>query len=215
MSPCVCIADRARKRDLLITRADGHLRRESPGLLRKARSGLHTGGSSRMDPTTCYSMKAKIMLNSKNTFSKPANGNEVARRARGRVVGTLVGLLGTLLVPAMAHASAYGYEYWKAFEVAGYPVPGGQLFHAIEGRGLHIDVEGANFVSAGNLCEASVRFTWGNGAQSYKTGIKSGCSHVGQWKIRFNRNVPKGSACAELWTKNWRHRVARQCHYVS
>jgi hypothetical protein len=126
----------------------------------------------------------------------------------------LLGLLGTLLVPAMAHASAVGIEYWKAFEVAGYPIPGGQLTHLIEGKGTHIDEEGANYASASNLCDSSIKFTWGNGAQSYKTPVRSACSRVNQWKYKFDKNVPKGSACAELWVKNWKHRVARQCHYV-
>lgn len=119
------------------------------------------------------------------------------------------------VVPATSHASAGGYEYWGAFVWKDIPIAKGQLYHYISGKGQHISWEAANFGSVGNLCDTSVKFTWGYGAQSYAGNIHTGCSHVGQWKYSFNRNVPRGSACAELWMHGWRKMVARQCHFVS
>jgi hypothetical protein len=120
-----------------------------------------------------------------------------------------------LAVPMQSFASAYGYQYWGGFNFEGLRIPGGQLYHAIQGKGRHIDVEGANFGAAGNLCDSSVRFTYGNGAQHVDSDIHRGCSHVGQWKYRMNMNVPGGQACAELWVQNWRKKITKQCHYVS
>ena len=113
-----------------------------------------------------------------------------------------------------AEARAYGIEYFGVREVGGYKIPSGQLAHLIEGKGFRIDTDGANFGVAGNLCEPSVRFTYGNGAVRVDGNVHRGCSAVGQWKYSMNRNVPRGSACAELWAQNWTRFVAKQCHYV-
>ncbi len=39
---------------------------------------------------------------------------------------------------APANATASGYEYWSPFTFNGITVPGGQLFHRIEGRGQRV-----------------------------------------------------------------------------
>lgn len=136
-----------------------------------------------------------------------------------RVVAALLASTGLVVTPIAASANAYGIEYWTAFratvEGIPIPVPKGQLFHGIQGKGSHIDVQGANYLSASNLCDASVRFTYGNNKQHVDSSVQSGCSLKGSWKYKMNFNVPRGSACAELWSKNWKLRVARQCHYVS
>lgn len=119
-----------------------------------------------------------------------------------------------LAVPLQSFAGASGYQYWGGFTFEGVYIPGGQLFHRIEGKGRHVDVDGANFGAGGNLCDSSVRFTYGNGARHVDGNVHKGCSHVGQWKYRMNLNVPGGQACAELWTQNWRKMVTKQCHYV-
>jgi hypothetical protein len=98
--------------------------------------------------------------------------------------------------------------------VKGFKLPGGQLSHTIWGRGYHIDKQEAIFVSIGNLCDSSVRFTYGNGRYNSRGGVHWGCSHVGRWRYRRDWNAPRGSACAELWAKNWRIKVATQCHYI-
>ena len=93
-------------------------------------------------------------------------------------------------------------------------IPAGQLYHYISGSGYHISWEGANFGSVGNLCDTSVRFTYGNGSYRYDGNVHWGCSHVGQWKYAFNWNAPRGSACAQLWVANWRRMITKQCHYI-
>lgn len=131
----------------------------------------------------------------------------------------LMTLASFAVTPALCRASASGYQYWGGFtaNVFGQAVgiPGGQLYHRISGHGSHVDWDGANFVSVGNLCDTTMKFTYGNGTAYINGGLHSGCSRVGQWKYTLNANVPRGSACAELWAKQWRVLVARQCHYVT
>jgi hypothetical protein len=127
------------------------------------------------------------------------------------------GLL-ALVVPATSLATAFGIQYWGAFTVnikgQSIGIPSGQLAHEINGKGLHINWDGANFGSVANLCDPSMKFTYGNGRYYVKGNVHWGCSHVGQWKYALNWNAPRGSACAELWEHDWQIRVARQCHYV-
>ena len=122
------------------------------------------------------------------------------------------------VVPATAGATAVGYQYWGGFtaNIGGQSVgiPAGQLTHIIRGSGYHVDWDGANFGSAGNLCDPSMRFTYGNGSQHIDGNVHWGCSHVGQWKYSIDRDMPRGDACAELWVKNWRRMITRQCHYI-
>ena len=121
-------------------------------------------------------------------------------------------------IPATSYASASGVQYWGAFNVniggQSVPIPSGQLVHVIDGSGYHINWDGANFASAANICDPSMRFTYGNGAYYLNGNVHLGCSRVGQWKYALNWNAPRGSACAELWANNWRVLVAKQCHYV-
>ena|SRR5687768_4325556 len=123
-----------------------------------------------------------------------------------------------LAVPATARASADGYQYWGAFTVniggQSVGIPSGQLYHAIEGAGYHINWDGANFISAATICDPSMRFTYGNGLYHLYGDVHWGCSNNGQWKYYLNWYAPRGEACAELWAKNWSVLVARQCHYV-
>jgi hypothetical protein len=133
------------------------------------------------------------------------------------VVAIVIAALTAL--PATSYASAYGIQYWGGFavNVGGQTVriPAGQLAHWISGKGLYVSWDGANFASVGNICDSSMRFTYGYGKLRLNGGMHSGCSHVGQWKYTINRNMPRGSACAELWAHDWRILVARQCHFVS
>lgn len=143
--------------------------------------------------------------------------NPLARR-RNRVLALVFALAAMALVPAAmpatSEASACGYQYWGSFVFRDIPIPKGQLTHCINGSGLHVNWDGANFASGGNLCDSSMRFTYGYGAQHVDGNVHWGCSHVGQWKYSINRNVPRGTACAELWIYNWQKMVTRQCHFV-
>ena len=123
-------------------------------------------------------------------------------------------LLALAVLPAAGHASAAGYQYWSPFTWNGITFPGGQLFHEINGSGNHVNWDGANFASAGNVCDSSMRFTYGGGAYYLNGNIHYGCSHVGQWKYTLNWNAPTGKACAELWAERWGKYITKQCHYV-
>jgi hypothetical protein len=146
------------------------------------------------------------MINSSgNFFSRP-------------LLSTIAMLVITLLVPAIGYASAYGYAYWGTTMWRDIPIPKGQLFHAIEGKGQHIDRQGGNYGAVGNLCDTSVRFTYGgkNGKWThyFDSDVRSGCSAGNNWKYAFNWKVPIGDACMELWMKKWAKMVVRQCHYI-
>jgi hypothetical protein len=121
--------------------------------------------------------------------------------------------------PAPAAASAYGYQYWggHSVEVQGVPIyiPGGQLYHEIDGAGLRVDQDGGDYISAGPLCDTGVRFTYGYGAYGFQGDIKWGCSDFNVWSYNYGGwTAPRGDACMELWAKEWRVLVARQCHYI-
>lgn len=121
--------------------------------------------------------------------------------------------------PGTSEASAYGIQYWGAFTVniggQSVGIPSGQLAHWISGKGLHVSWDGANFASASCIGDPSMRFTYGYGKEYINGNVHWGCSRVGQWKYTLNTNVPRGSACAELWGHDWRVLIARQCHFVS
>jgi hypothetical protein len=131
------------------------------------------------------------------------------------------------IVPAESQASAIGYRYWGGFAVnvsaggggvsASTPVrvPGGQLTHEISGNGLYVTWDAADYMSVGNLCEPSIRFTYGYGKVHIDGGVHPGCSHAGVWKYWMKRRMPQGTACAQLWIEGWRRMVTQQCHFVS
>jgi hypothetical protein len=127
-------------------------------------------------------------------------------------------------VPAMSDVNGWfgtptsGDQFWGGItmNIKGQAVgiPTGKPPHEITGSGAHIEWDYANFGSVGNLCDPSVRFTYGNGAHSFDGNVHWSCSHVGEWRYKVNFNAPRGDACVELWAKNWQILVAKQCHYV-
>ena len=89
-----------------------------------------------------------------------------------------VGVLTCLIVmvsPIATHASAVGIQYWGTFTVnvdgQSINIPSGQLTHEINGKGYHITWDGANFISAANLCDPSIHFTYGNGAYELRGNV--------------------------------------------
>lgn len=136
-------------------------------------------------------------------------------RVRHFALGGVLALALALVVPASSQASAYGIQYFGTRTIAGYTIPGGQLAHYISGSGQFVSWDGANFASAGNLCDSSIEFTYGYGSWVLKSSVHRGCSHVGQWKYSLNWHAPRGSACARLYVDDWRHYVTQQCHFVS
>src|SRR5690349_19021027 len=98
--------------------------------------------------------------------------------AKMLVVGVVV-LSSLIALPATSHATAIGIQYWGAFTVnihgQSVGIPSGQLTHEINGRGYHINWDGANFASAANLCDPSMRFTYGNGSRHFDGNVHWGC----------------------------------------
>ncbi len=121
-------------------------------------------------------------------------------------------------LPAASQASAYGLQFWGGFDfnIFGQTVrvPSGELYHEISGRGQHVSWDGAGFIAVGNLCDSSIRFSYGYHTQSFNSSVHWGCSHVGVWKYTLNRNVRRGTACAALWIYDWRRYITEQCHFV-
>lgn len=122
------------------------------------------------------------------------------------------------VAPGASQASAYGIEYWGGFDfnIFGQTVrvPGGQLAHTISGQGQYVSWDAANFLSVGNVCDSSIRFSYGYHTRWFNSSVHWGCSHVGAWKYSLRRNEPRGIACAALWIYDWRHYVTEQCHFV-
>ncbi len=81
-----------------------------------------------------------------------------------------------LALPATSNASACGIQYFGTHQFNGYTIPSGQLMHCISGSGYHVSWDGANFASAGNLCDASIEFTYGYGRWYLKSSVHRGCS---------------------------------------
>ena len=148
----------------------------------------------------------------------PLSWLRTTRRPLG-ALALLLALLAVSTMPSPAAASAGGFQYWGGFHVtiAGQSIriPAGQLYHYISGSGYRISWEGANYGSLGPLCDTSIRFTYGYGAYEFRGNVHWGCSLGNQWKYSFGGwRAPRGDVCAELWAKDWRVRVARQCHYI-
>lgn len=137
---------------------------------------------------------------------------------RRNLAATVAALAFMAIMPAVSHAGAAGIQYWGSFyaNVGGQNVliPSGQLGHEILGSGYYVSRDRGEFISGPVMCDPSMRFTYGNGSLSYRRSVHWGCSRNGRWDFYPARNMPRGSACAELWAKNWRVLVARQCHYI-
>ncbi len=125
-------------------------------------------------------------------------------------------------LPTAAHASAYGYEYWGGFtiDVRGVPIgiPAGQLFGAVEGKGLRVDRAGGDFLTyTRSICNwhIDVDFLDRNGKLSRRIQGSDhySCNNVGVEKYAVNQTVPEGRACIRLYT-NFRYHVASVCHSI-
>ncbi len=139
---------------------------------------------------------------------------QVGVRVRRFVLGGALSTAVALAIPAASQASACGIQYFGTHQFQGYTIPSGQLFHCISGSGYHVSWDGANFASAGNLCDASIEFTYGYGRWYLKSSVHRGCSHVGQWKYALNTREPRGTACARLYVYSWRKYITQQCHFI-
>ena len=123
---------------------------------------------------------------------------------KGFIAIALVAMI-AIASPMTTRASAAGYAFW----------PGGKLFHAIEGSGTSVKYDGASYQATYPVCDTSIRFTSGGGTASFRSDVRWGCSPYNSWKYDFGGwKAPRGSACAELWSGNWRTKLATQCHAI-
>jgi len=126
--------------------------------------------------------------------------------------------------PGTTSANAVGQQEWGGFTVplpkTGIPIgiPAGTLTHTIVGKGTYIKWEEAHYRSYAPLCDTQMRYTYGNKTKIMYDDIHRGCFIAGAWSHSPNQSLPRGSACAELWTKVLQPGggvvVARQCHYI-
>lgn len=117
--------------------------------------------------------------------------------------------------------SAKGYEFVPAFEYSfrglTIPVPGGQIYHRIDGNGLRIDYETMTYTAPANICNYRVdyqnRDMNGNIVFTHSNGDHLGCQFgmVGDNGIS-NVDVQPGMMCARLFVSGAFR--GGQCHHV-
>jgi hypothetical protein len=139
----------------------------------------------------------------------------IRRHGRHGMLAAILAVAALALVPAAGHADAGGYAFWGVKTIKDIPIPRGSMFHLVLGKGYRINSQRASYTVIGSpICDVSVRWTYGNGRTAANSGVQRGCHFAGVWQRDPRRNASRGNACAELWVKNWRVRVARQCHYI-
>lgn len=116
---------------------------------------------------------------------------------------------------------AQGYAWIPAFEYtfggATIPVPGGQIFHRIDGSGLHIAEESATYTAPANICNYRFDFqnrdNGGRIISTRSTGVHNGCQFgmVGHVPLQ-NFNVQSGMMCARLFVSGAFR--GEQCHHI-
>lgn len=148
-------------------------------------------------------------------------------RLRRRAAMTAVALASSAAVAVSgapsAKASADGWTYFAAASVptpwGDVHVPGGQLFHSIKGGGRHIEWQGADFITAGNICNWRIDFLYydmnGRRDDTSYGPTHYQCNRVGIRKDTINRDVRYGTACAKLLVNGTPVPGAKQCHSIT
>ena len=138
------------------------------------------------------------------------------RSSRVLCLATLSALaLGAAVGPQTAHASAYGYAFWGVHTFKDVPVPAGELFGAVEGRGTRVDRAGGSFLSAGNICNWSFSIVFIDDEHGHRiAGVVNQsrqryCSYVGVFKASLGGDrAPEGHACIRLYRDFGHERLA-------
>lgn len=144
------------------------------------------------------------------------------------VLGASLCLCSTLLSPTAALADAHGVEpiFWKTVDVSvgpvSSPIPTGYLAHSIQGSGLKVDRQAANFSPALGIgiidsrrCDWQIRFAGfdvrGKATSVFRGPLNPGCARFGRHEIS-NRTYREGTTtiCAVLVSQG--KELARQCH---
>lgn len=118
--------------------------------------------------------------------------------------------------------SASGYAWIPAFQYSfggiTISVPGAQIYHRINGAGLHISEEVATYSAPANIC--NYRFDFQNRdlnsriISTRSTGTHQGCQFgmVGHSPLR-NFDVQPGMMCAKLYVSGAFR--GEQCHHIT
>jgi hypothetical protein len=115
-----------------------------------------------------------------------------------------------------AKASAWGFEPWEAYQIGDVSIPAGILEHEINGSGLQVAWEWAEFeVLTNNVCNWRIDFRYhdANGAV-YKRllgTMQPGCDRVGSRTV-YPGKLRTGRACARLHTSG--DFIIEQCHHI-
>ena len=117
--------------------------------------------------------------------------------------------------------SASGYAWIPAFHYqfggVNIPVPGGQIFHRIDGQRTHINEEAATYSAPANICNYRFDFqnrdNFGRIVSTRSTGIHNGCQFgmVGHAPLK-NFDIQPGMMCARLFVSGSFR--GEQCHHI-
>lgn len=114
--------------------------------------------------------------------------------------------------------SAYGVTTWSQKSIPGVPlpIPGGVFEHQINGSGLNVSSEWAEFETVwGNVCNWRIEFRYTNLSGAVYARIPGtthlGCDNVGSAR-RGIGTLRSGKACARLFVSDTL--VVQQCHNI-
>jgi hypothetical protein len=138
--------------------------------------------------------------------------------------------IAAIFVASPASASAYGYSYWGTHHVSvskggvgadSVLVPNGQLFGAIEGKGLRWTNAGGSFLSPGSICNwhFSVQFYEGrrsNNNVQVADQPNQGCSRTGAFNLHnfLGEDAKAGSVCIRLYRDFGGELLTSVCHGI-
>jgi hypothetical protein len=138
----------------------------------------------------------------------------IRRHRRHGILAAVLAVAALAMLPAASHADAFGTTFWGVKTIKDIPVPRGMMTHELTGKGYRIDHQRVEVGALGPVCDMSLRWTYGNGRTHADSYVRHGCRFGAVFTRSPHRNASRGDACVELWFKNWRARVATQCHYI-
>lgn len=112
-------------------------------------------------------------------------------------------------------SDAHGISYFGTFQLKGYTLPSGQLYGAVEGNGLFVDIAGGHFIAAGNICNWFFKVDFedlnGHTYDSRRGNLNGNCTRKGLQKLGISGTFKPGKVCIRLVTAG-HHVVSSVCH---
>jgi hypothetical protein len=139
-----------------------------------------------------------------------------------KITVILTAVTGLAITPMLCLADATGLITWGEFPVTigkggvsfTVNIPSGTLAHSIIGDGGRVNSQIVTYNSFGYICDPSIKYTYGNRARSTNSAIARGCWRRKEFTFNPRVNVPRGRACAELWSEDWRVFIVERCHFI-